>query len=59
LKGCAHRPAVDHPPELHARRTGGGVAYNREEFIEIVRKGLTLTDQRSADRGVAARLEGI
>jgi carbamoyl-phosphate synthase large subunit len=40
--------------------TGGGIAYNREEFLEIVSGGLEASpDHRSADRGIGARLEGI
>ena len=40
--------------------TGGGIAYNREEFEEIVQRGLDLSPgQRGADRGIAPRLEGI
>ena len=39
---------------------GGGIAYNRDEFVEIVRCGLdAVADHRGADRGIAARLEGI
>jgi carbamoyl-phosphate synthase large subunit len=29
--------------------TGGGIAYNREEFEEICERGLDLSDQRAAD----------
>ena len=34
------RPARHHPPVLHLGGTGGGIAYNRSEFFEIVRRGL-------------------
>jgi carbamoyl-phosphate synthase large subunit len=30
-------------PSVHARRHGGGIAYNREEFEEIVERGLDLS----------------
>ena len=40
--------------------SGGGIAYNREEFDEIVERGLALSPvTRSPDRGIAPRLEGI
>ena len=40
--------------------TGGGIAYNREEFEDDRRaRARSLAGQRSADRGVAARLERI
>ena len=40
--------------------TGGGIAYNREEFQEIVERGLdALADLRGPRRGVGPRLEGI
>ena len=32
-----------HPPLLHARRPGGGIAYNREEFDRIVASGLEIS----------------
>jgi carbamoyl-phosphate synthase large subunit len=34
------RPAGYHPPLLHLGGTGGGIAYNRSEFFEIVGSGL-------------------
>ena len=47
-------------PSFTLGGTGGGVAYNREEFEEIVRVGARRQpDQRGADRGKPARLEGI
>ena len=47
-------------PSFTLGGTGGGVAYNREEFVEIVtQRPRRQPDQRSADRGIAARLEGI
>jgi carbamoyl-phosphate synthase large subunit len=36
----AHRAALDHPSQLHARRHRRRVAYNRHEFETIVRSGL-------------------
>ena len=40
--------------------TGGGIAYNREEFEDIVRRGLdALPVLAGAHRGVAPRLEGV
>ncbi len=40
--------------------SGSGIAYNREEFEEIVSRGLDLIPGgRSAHRGVALGLEGI
>ena len=36
----ACRPARDHPPAFTLGGTGGGVAYNREEFERIVEDGL-------------------
>ena len=47
-------------PSFTLGGTGGGIAYNREEFEEIVRGGLDASpDHRGADRGIGARLEGI
>ena len=47
-------------PSFTLGGTGGGIAYNREEFEAIVRGGLEAQpDHRSADRGIGARLEGI
>jgi len=39
--------------------TGGGIAYNMEEFTSICQRGSICRDARAADRGVADRLEGI
>ena len=40
--------------------TGGGIAYNRQEFDQIVASGIdVLADRRGADRGIGGRLEGI
>ncbi len=47
-------------PSFTLGGTGGGIAYNREEFEAIVRGGLEASpDHRSADRGIGARVEGI
>ena len=47
-------------PSFTLAGTGGGIAYNREEFEEIVaRRAARLADARGADRGIGARLEGI
>ena len=47
-------------PSFTLGGTGGGVAYNREEFVEIVtQRPRCQPDQRGADRGKPARLEGI
>ena len=47
-------------PSFTLGGTGGGIAYNREEFETIVRGGLEASpDHRGADRGIGARLEGI
>ena len=55
-----HRPAGDHPPELHARR------HRRRHRLQQARvhrdrraRHRRLADQRGADRGERARLEGI
>jgi carbamoyl-phosphate synthase large subunit len=50
----------DHPPSFTLGGTGGGIAYNKEEFRDHLqaRPG-SLADQRGADRGVAARLERV
>ncbi|VTP63770.1 Carbamoyl-phosphate synthase large chain [Leclercia adecarboxylata] len=34
---------MHHPSVLHHGRTGGGIAYNREEFEEICERGLDLS----------------
>ena len=47
-------------PSFTLGGTGGGIAYNKAEFEQIVRDGLDAQpDHRSADRGIAARLERI
>ena len=52
-------PAVIRP-SFTLGGTGGGIAYNREEFFDIVERGpRRLAHQRSADRGIRSRLEGI
>ena len=52
-------PAVIRP-SFTLGGTGGGIAYNREEFFDIVEaRARRLAHQRSADRGIGARLEGI
>jgi carbamoyl-phosphate synthase large subunit len=47
-------------PSFTLGGTGGGIAYNKEEYEEIVySEGLTPRPRRSADRRVAPRLERI
>ena len=46
-------------PSFTLGGTGGGIAYNLQEFEEIVTGGLRLADQGSPDRGIRPRLEGI
>ena len=47
-------------PSFTLGGTGGGIAYNREEFEEIVRRGLDLSPmQPGAHRAQRARLEGV
>ncbi len=47
-------------PSFTLGGTGGGIAYNREEFEHFVRGGLEASpDHRSADRRIGSRLEGI
>ena len=47
-------------PSFTMGGTGGGIAYNREEFLDIVERRLgRLSHQRGADRGERARLEGV
>ena len=47
-------------PSFTLAGTGGGIAYNLEEFREIVeRRPRSLPHRRGADRGERARLEGI
>ena len=47
-------------PSFTLGGTGGGIAYNREEFIEIVERGLDASPTtRGSDRGIGARLERI
>ena len=38
-----HRLSDHHPPFVHDGWVGGGIAYNREEFEEIVGRGLELS----------------
>jgi carbamoyl-phosphate synthase large subunit len=58
---CRTRSASrDHPPGFTLGGSGGGIAYNREEFVEIVQaRPRAVAEQRGADRGVADRLEGV
>ena len=61
MRGARHvgLPAIIRP-SFTLGGTGGGIAYNREEFVEIVtRRARRLADHRSADRGIGARVEGI
>jgi hypothetical protein len=47
-------------PSFTMGGSGGGIAYNREEFVEICQRGLALSPtKRAADRRVADRLEGV
>ena len=47
-------------PSFTLGGTGGGIAYNREEFVENLRaRPRRLADHRGAGRGVGARLEGV
>ena len=47
-------------PSFTLGGTGGGIAYNREEFAEIVERGLDASpDAPGAGRGERARLEGV
>ena len=47
-------------PSFTMGGSGGGIAYNREEFVEICERGLEASPTtRTADRGIAARLERI
>ena len=47
-------------PSFTLGGTGGGIAYNRDEFEAIVRGGIRgQPDRRSADRAIGARVEGI
>ena len=47
-------------PSFTLGGTGGGIAYNREEFIAICERGLEASPTtRSADRGIGDRLERI
>jgi len=42
-------------PSFTAGGSGGGIAYNREEMLEIWRAASTLAGARSADRSERAR----
>ena len=47
-------------PSFTLGGTGGGIAYNREEFgRDRRRRARGQPDHRGADRGIGARLEGI
>ena len=47
-------------PSFTLGGTGGGIAYNKAEFIEIVERGIDASPTtRSADRGIGARLERV
>ena len=47
-------------PSFTLGGTGGGIAYNREEFEQIVAAGLDAShDQRGAGRGERAGVEGV
>lgn len=46
-------------PSFTMGGTGGGIAYNREEFEDLRPWPRPVADQRAADRRVADRLEGI
>ena len=47
-------------PSFTMGGTGGGIAYNREEFETIVTRGLVrVAHQRSAARGIGGRLERV
>ena len=47
-------------PSFTLGGTGGGIAYNRDEFIDLCKRGLDLSPtSRDPDRGIAARLERV
>jgi carbamoyl-phosphate synthase large subunit len=47
-------------PSFTLGGTGGGIAYNKEEFVGIVERGIDASPHtRSADRGIGDRLERI
>ena len=47
-------------PSFTLGGTGGGIAYNRDEFErDRPRRARGQPDHRGADRGIGARLEGI
>ena len=47
-------------PSFTMGGSGGGIAYNKEEFIQICERGLEASPTRGvADRGIGARLERI
>ncbi len=47
-------------PSFTLGGSGGGIAYNREELVEIVKRGPgTVADHRGAGRRVGAGLEGV
>ena len=39
----AHRVSVDHPAVVHMGGVGGGIAYNIEEFRDLVERGLEMS----------------
>jgi carbamoyl-phosphate synthase large subunit len=39
----AHRLSVHPAAELHLGGTGGGIAYNKEELVEILERGIALS----------------
>jgi carbamoyl-phosphate synthase large subunit len=55
-----HRLPRDPAPSFTLGGTGGGIAYNREELLEILERGLDLSPgSRSAHRRERARLERV
>jgi carbamoyl-phosphate synthase large subunit len=58
LRSTVGLPAIIRP-SFTLGGTGGGIAYNREEFEEIVAAASTPRRPRGAGRGIGARLEGI
>ncbi len=53
------RPSRHHPPVLHHGGTGGGIAYNRSEFYDIVSGGLDASPTTEVLIEESVRLEGI
>ena len=59
---CRRRSAIPAiiRPSFTMGGTGGGIAYNQEEFVAICERGLDASpDQGTADRGIGDRLERI